>query len=165
MVQRPFRLHRDLAKSSETGTPKDTKVPGVEGSKTMNLVYKRAIAIILLMSSLAAPVAAGPFEDAAAAYGKGDYATALQLFRPLADQGMARAQTILGVMYANGQGVPKSDTEATKWYQLALGVIYVTGLGVPKDTEKGLGWFRKAADQGYANAQTNLGTMYDRGDG
>src|SRR5262249_56082979 len=104
----------------------------------MNLVYKRAIAIILLMASLAAPVAAEPFEDAAAAYGKGDYATALQLFRPLADQGMARAQVILGVMYANGQGVPKSDTEAMKWYRLA-------------------------ADQGDAGAQTALGGIYANG--
>jgi hypothetical protein len=46
----------------------------------MKLICKRAIAIILLMSSFAAPVAAEPFEDAATAYGKGDYATALQLF-------------------------------------------------------------------------------------
>jgi TPR repeat protein len=60
-----------------------------------------------------------PFEDAAAAYANGDYATALQLFRPLADQGMARAPTILGVMYATGQGVSKSDTEAMRWYRLA----------------------------------------------
>src|SRR4029450_3665784 len=142
----------------------------------MNFVGKQAIATILLISSLATPVAAGPFEDAAAAYGKGDYATALQLFRPLADQGTARAQAVLGVMYANGQGVPKSDTEAMKWYQLAadqgdagaqtaLGVIYTNGQGVPKDTEKGLEWFRKAADQGYANAQNNLGSMFDTGEG
>src|SRR5262249_57376614 len=127
----------------------------------MSLVYKHAVAIIFLMSSFAAPVAADPFEDAVAAYGKGDFATALQLFRPLADQGMARARAILGVMYANGQGVPKSDTEAMKWYQLAadqgdaaaqtaLGIIYANGRGVPKDPGKGLEWFRKAADQGYA---------------
>ena len=106
----------------------------------MYLVYKRAIAIILLMMAFAAPTAAGPFEDAADAYGNGDYATALQLFRPLADQGMTKAQAILGVMYANGQGVEKSDAEAMKWYRLAadrgdagaqtaLGVIYVNGLG------------------------------------
>ncbi|MGB6810571.1 MAG: tetratricopeptide repeat protein, partial [Pseudolabrys sp.] len=106
----------------------------------MKLICKHAIAIILLMSSFAAPVAAEPIDDAAAAYGKGDYATALQLFRPLADQGMARAQAILGVMYANGQGVPKSDTEAMKWYRLA-------------------------ADQGDAGAQTALGVIYVNGQG
>src|SRR5262249_44746031 len=121
----------------------------------MKLFCKSAIFIVLLISILDAPVAAGPIEDANAAYGKGDYATALQLFRGLADQGMPRAQAILGVMYANGQGVPKSDTEAMKWYriaadqgdagaQTALGVIYANGQGVPKDSEKGLEWFRKA---------------------
>src|SRR5262245_58942715 len=104
----------------------------MEARKIMKLICKHAIAIIFLMSCLAAPVAAGPFEDAAAAYGKADYATALPLFRQLADQGVARAQTVLGVMYANGQGVPKSDTEAMKWYRLA-------------------------ADQGDAGAQTALG--------
>ena len=34
---------------------------------------------------LSGPVLAGPLEDANAAYGKEDYATALRLFRPLAD--------------------------------------------------------------------------------
>ena len=44
-------------------------------SQTMNL--KHALPAIFLILSFAAPVAAGPFEDAAAAYGRGDYATAL----------------------------------------------------------------------------------------
>ena len=83
----------------------------------MNFGCKHAIAIISLLLSLAAPVAAGPFEDAAAAYGKGDYTTALRLLHPLADQGMAKAQIILGVMYANGQGVSQNQVEAMKWYR------------------------------------------------
>ena len=49
-------------------------------------------------------MAAGPLEDANAAYNRGDYATALRLLRPLADQGDASAQYNLGVMYDNGQG-------------------------------------------------------------
>ena len=59
--------------------------------------------------------AAGPLEDAREAYGQGDYATAYRLFRPLADQGNATAQTNLGVMYGNGQGLPQSYAEALKW--------------------------------------------------
>ena len=35
---------------------------------------------------------------------RGDYATALRLWRPLADQGDASAQYNLGVMYAKGRG-------------------------------------------------------------
>ena len=49
-------------------------------------------------------MAAGPLEDAAAAEARGDYATALRLFRPLANQGNAVAQFSLGVMYDKGTG-------------------------------------------------------------
>jgi hypothetical protein len=45
------------------------------------------------------PAGAGPVEDAAAAYKRGDYATAMRLFRPLADEGDASAQVVLGFMY------------------------------------------------------------------
>ena len=71
----------------------------------MKLTLKHALAAIILVLSFAAPVAAGPYEDAVAAFGRGDYATALRLIRPLADQGNARAQSDLGVMYEEGLGV------------------------------------------------------------
>ena len=37
------------------------------------------------------------------------------MFRLAADQGIAPAQVILGVMYAKGQGVPQDYSEAVKW--------------------------------------------------
>ncbi len=80
------------------------------------------------------------FQKGLAAYSRGDYATALRELRPLAEQGDARAQTGLGFMYKNGQGVPQDDKTAVKWYTLA-------------------------AEQGYAVAQYNLGLMYRRGQG
>ena len=43
--------------------------------------------------------------------------------------------------------------------------MYDKGLGVTKDYTQAVKWWRKAADQGYANAQANLGVMYDRGRG
>ncbi len=49
------------------------------------------------------------FEDAKAAYDRGDYATALRLLRPLAELGNAAAQHYLGKMYADGMGVPQDD--------------------------------------------------------
>jgi Sel1 repeat len=67
----------------------------------------------------AVPVTAGPFEDAVAAHGRGDYATALRLWRPLADQGNAHAQFNLGAMYANGQGVPQDYVRAHMWFNLS----------------------------------------------
>ena len=45
------------------------------------------------------------FEDGVAAYQRGEYAAALNLLRPLAEQGDPGAQFKLGVMYRNGEGV------------------------------------------------------------
>src|SRR5450759_4601026 len=92
----------------------------------MKLALKYALAAIILMLSFAAPVAAGPgedgvdaYNDGVAAYNRGDYATALRLFRPLADQGVAIAQNNLGVLYEKGQGLPQNYAEGAKWYRLA----------------------------------------------
>jgi len=62
---------------------------------------------------------AGPWEDGMAAYNRGDYVPALRLFRPLAEQGNARAQTALGVMFRKGEGVPKNPVRARMWFSLA----------------------------------------------
>lgn len=39
------------------------------------------------------------------------------------------------------------------------------GQGVPKDAGEAASWYRKAADQGLANAQHNLGVLYEVGSG
>ena len=46
---------------------------------------------------------------------KGDYQTALKLWKPLADQGDARAQYNLGLMYRDGEGVKQNRTVAKEW--------------------------------------------------
>jgi TPR repeat protein len=43
--------------------------------------------------------------------------------------------------------------------------MYANGEGVNKDKVKTFQWYRKAAEQGYTNAQFNLGWMYEKGDG
>ncbi len=55
---------------------------------------------------LTAPARAG-FDEGEAAYQRGDYATALREWRPLAEQGNARAQYGLGLMCRKGGGVPQ----------------------------------------------------------
>ena len=59
------------------------------------------------------------FQDGVDAYKNGDYKEAVRLWLPLAEQGYANAQYNLGLMYANGQGVPQDDKEAFKWYRLS----------------------------------------------
>ena|ERR1700730_12896496 len=80
----------------------------------MKPALKYAFAAVVLLLSFAAPVAAGPLEDATAADDRGDYATALLLLRELADQGNARAQFKLGGMYDDGRGVAQNDAGVTK---------------------------------------------------
>ncbi len=93
------------------------------------------------------------------AYDKGDYATALKEWRPLAEQGDANAQFNLGSMYEYGDGVPQDDTEAVRWYRLAaaqgyayaqslMGQMYDLGLGVPQDDVQAHMWLSLAAAQG-----------------
>jgi TPR repeat protein len=81
-----------------------------QSCQTMKL--KRAIAAIVLVSAFAAPVAAGTFEDAVDAHVRGDYAKALRLIRPLANDGDASAQFNLGLMYTTGQGVQQDNAAA-----------------------------------------------------
>ena len=53
------------------------------------------------------------------AFNAGDYETAYETWRPMAEQGDAVAQNRLGIMYARGQGVAQDDAEAVRWYQAA----------------------------------------------
>ncbi len=80
---------------------------------------RHTIIAVLLLAALAGTAVAGPSEDPFSAYERGDYATALRLLRPLAEQGDAGAQHTFGFMYANGQGVRQDYAEAVKWYRLA----------------------------------------------
>jgi hypothetical protein len=62
----------------------------------MNLTLKHVVAAIVLVLGFAAPAAAGPLEDADAAISRRDYATAVRLVRPLAEQAMPTLSTISG---------------------------------------------------------------------
>ena len=115
-------------------------------------------------------------DQGAKAIDEGDYATALSLLRPLAEQGYAGAQDKLGDMYDAGQGVPENDVEAAKLYRLAadqglasaqvsLGMKYHVGEGVPENWADALKWYRLAADQGDRGGQYLLGRMYANGRG
>jgi TPR repeat protein len=134
------------------------------------------IVAVILAVLACAPVTAGPLEDAAVAARRGDYPTALRLFRPLADQGNSYAQHSLSAMYAKGVGVPQDYAEAIKWLRLAadkglaiaqndMGIMYRQGWGVAQDNTEAANWFRRAADQDFMPAQNNLGDMYAVGFG
>ncbi|MCZ8501185.1 tetratricopeptide repeat protein [Vibrio lentus] len=43
--------------------------------------------------------------------------------------------------------------------------MYEDGKGVPQDNKQAAHWYHKAAEQGYARAQTNLAVLYENGKG
>jgi TPR repeat protein len=85
----------------------------------MKLSLKQVAAVFVLILSFAAPVAAGVIEDADAAIKRRDYATAVRLISPLAEQGDANAQYNLGIFYYYGLGVPQDRVRAHMWLDLA----------------------------------------------
>jgi TPR repeat protein len=100
----------------------------------------------------------------------------VRMWRLEADQGHATAQSNLGFMYANGQGVKQDHGEAVRWYrksadqgiaeaQANLGFMYANGQGLKQDHGEAVRWYRKSADQGNAGAQKYLGDMYASGQG
>jgi TPR repeat protein len=142
----------------------------------MKLTLKHVVVGILLLSFGAPVVAGSPEHDAIAAYRRGDYATALRLYRPLAYQGDALSQSILGTMFSYGQGVPQDYAEAMKWFRKSadqgnfdgeyyLGFFYAKGQGVTQDYAEANKWFRKSAAQGNLDAQSILGFNYASGRG
>ena len=59
------------------------------------------------------------FQKGLDAVKRGDYATALREWEPLAEQGNASAQLNLGVMYGMGRGVIRDDVYAHMWGNIA----------------------------------------------
>ncbi|HXQ14551.1 MAG TPA: tetratricopeptide repeat protein [Caulobacteraceae bacterium] len=96
------------------------------------------LSLLLAISAVALPGFAGPYEDGKAAYDRKDYQTAYALLLPLAEQGNAMAQWQVGYMTLEGEGAPKDSAVAQVWWV-------------------------KAADQGLAQAQCNLGQMFEFG--
>ena len=138
-----------------------------------NLIILPVLLLTLLVGN---PAFSADFEKGLDAAQKGDFATALKEWKPLAEQGHARAQKNLGVMYERGEGVPQDYKTAVKWYRIAaeqgnsfgqnaLGNMYDAGRGVPKDDKESAKWRTLAAEQGLASAQFNLGVMYATGRG
>lgn len=72
------------------------------------------------------------------AFNKGNYDTAIDLLKPLADRGDSAAQFHMAVMYRNGQGILANNNTA-------------------------LEWMLKSARQGYEKAQIELARLYSNG--
>jgi hypothetical protein len=90
------------------------------------------------------------------AYDRANYATALKIWLPLAQQGDAQAQNYVGEIYEKGLGLEADYALAAEWFrkaaeqgysraQINLGYLYESGLGVPRDVVTAMNWYRKAS--------------------
>jgi TPR repeat protein len=145
--------------------------------KTLRIAVVVIVAAAFAFGGIARLAAAGgTLNDGVAAYNRGDFATALQILTPLAEQGDAHAQDFLGSMYQEGQGVAKDPVAAYRWNRSAaelgipaaqrkLGQMYWAGLGTTKDYAEALLWYERAAAQRDGKARFSLGYMYLNGQG
>jgi TPR repeat protein len=103
------------------------------------------------------------FRRGLTAFNAGDYETALQAWRPLAEKGEPRSLAGIGFMYHRGMGVRADDREAAAWLlraaergqaegQLMLGILYYYGRGVPKSYVQAYAWCELAEINGNADA-------------
>ena len=134
----------------------------------------RKLIIAALIATATTAAFAGPFENGASAFKRGDYAAAMQDWRGLTTNPMV--QSDFGIMYKDGKGVPRDYATAVQWFsrsaaagnslgQNNLGGMYRDGFGVQRDYSRAITFFRAAAQQGNAGGQVNLGLMLMQGQG
>ena len=120
------------------------------------------IALVLSLVCFVVPAWAN-FQAGMDARNRGDFAKALREWRPLAEQGDARAQYYLGLLYENGDGVPQDYEKAREWYeksaaqgeanaQFYLGLLSAFGRGGPLDLAQAHMWYSLAAGKGHVGA-------------
>lgn len=116
------------------------------------------------------------FKQGEMAYTLGDYARALEILAPLAEEGDGDAQALLGDMYYFGDGVEESKDTAMAWFRLAADQGNPHGLfGVgfsllhessdESDHAQGLEYIKQAARKGDLSAQNVIGQRYFYGVG
>jgi TPR repeat protein len=132
----------------------------------------KCFAPIVIMAGLAASVFVGnaraetdeeDFRRGLSAFNTGDYATALKVWRPLAEKDEPRSQAGIGFMYHRGMGVRADDREAAMWLtraaergqaegQLMLGILFYYGHGVPQNHVQAYAWCELAQINGNGDA-------------
>ena len=103
---------------------------------------------------------------------RADYIEAATWFKKASDQGEPEGMRLYAECLLDGLGVPVNEAEAARLYSSAIALgdvpaksklaqLYRSGRGVPKrDLETAFRLFKEAADDGFLEAQGNLGVMY-----
>jgi len=141
-----------------------------------NYSWMNMSSLIFCLLFFSSSVYAATYDEGKQAYLNQDYQRALEILKPLAEQGNSQAQITLGLMYDYGHGVEKDSAESIKWYRMAaeqgvplvqhdIGVKYFQGQGVEQNYIEAAKWWEMSANAGIADSQFNLGLMHYRGIG
>ncbi len=96
--------------------------------------------------------------------GAGQFKPAVEIYTNLADNGLSSAQSALGMLYYNGQGVEKDHKKAFDLIKSAaekgnadaqnnLGLLYFSGKGTEANGKEAMRWLIEAATQGHTEAR------------
>lgn len=94
----------------------------------------------------------------------------------LARSGNPKAELLLGLQFAHGDGAAANEAEGARWIRLAasqhdavaeyyLGSLFERGEGVGRNSAEALRWYQAAAAQGNRKAMHALGIAYAQGAG
>ena len=120
--------------------------------------------ILILLFLLITKLSFADFESGLKAFNNGDYKTALNNWKPMAEEGVSNAQYNVALMYHNGLGVTQDYNEAFKWLLMSsaqgnlnsirlLSTMYALGNGIKKDYLKSYMWAKIGADNDDQNSK------------
>jgi TPR repeat protein len=133
--------------------------------------------LILLALSMPTLALGSGFDEAGAAYSRGDFQKAMALSLPLAEAGNGDALGNIGNMYGFGWGVSVDYEKAVYYWRkasekhvpTAMGNIascHMAGkCGFPKDTKTAAEWYLRAAEHKHVPSMITLSALYDLGMG
>jgi len=144
---------------------------------------KAMAAIVMALSLWGVGAARADYDKGLQAFEARDYKAAMAELMPLAEQGDARSQYLIGVMHRTGVIGVVNREKAREWLQRAaeaghaeaqytLGLMYFQGevaapaeSGASESRKAAVELFRAAAQRGHTDAQLYLGHLYSDGIG
>jgi len=165
--------------AADPTTPSPWQIPGMTGrTRAPSRIARTAIqgffVLLVMCTGFLLMQYFGPRPDEGSVFGAA--APELRALQARASEGVADAELLLGLKYADGDGVAANDAEAALWLERAaqkgeavaqyrLGALYEKGLGVPADPGMAADWYAKAAELGNVKAMHNLAVAYANGSG
>jgi uncharacterized protein len=164
-----------LEDKAEAGDAEAETILGLAYHAGILLKKDDALAVALLHKAadqkfMAADESLGIFAETGVSRREPAPAEAIEWYKKAVQLGSLDAATNIGLMYADGNGVPKDPAQAIIWFRRAatggdsiaqynLALMYKRGAGVPKDNNEYLRWLTAAADQNLIPAQLDLASF------